>query len=265
MQILLKISRIILITALMACLPAGFVPAEEKAAVADDLAGLEEQLRVRPLDPRLHREMVNLYMPLTGFRDDAAALATFRAQAEQRPRDIQNLLHLAQAQFRMQNYQELIVTAQRILEINPRVGMAYVYLADAYYDLGDYQQVIHHFEVLAKLQRRPPDQPKYSQRLGRAFYYTGRYEDCIRVFSQVLPLAQIPRDRQFDIRTDISAVGMFYAGLAAYRLERYAQAKEAFMRAQELFAAAPNDYRDLEKNILARYLEKLQWVTALDY
>lgn len=265
MKIQLKSYKIIVATAVLICLPVGFVAAQDKAAGADELPGLEEQLRVRPLDPRLHKEMVDLYLPLQGFRDEKAALRTYQAQAEMNPRDITTLLHLAQAHFRMQNYKEMIAAAERILAINPRVGLAYVYLADAYYDLGDYAKVIHYFDLLAELQDRPPDKPKYSQRLGRAFYYTGRYEDCIRVFAQLPPLERIPRNRQFDIRADISAVGMFYTGLAAYRLQRYPQAKEAFTRARDLFAAAPNDYRELEKKILDRYLAKLQRVKLLDY
>lgn len=237
-------------------------PRPEPARILTDyeeslLNKMEDELMRAPINPEIHNAMADYYFPDKDFKDSHQALEYYLKVLEVSPKDPDLLRKIALLYFRFNNYPEAIHYSQKIIESDPsKTAGAYVLLADSYFDLKDFGKTVEYFDRLFQLDSHKPRKLIYSQRLGKAYYYLGRYQDTIQVFQLVPRLNQIPRERLSSLTADISGVAYFYLGLSYFKTGQYGAAKTGFQEALNFFTVSNTDWRKKEIEIIKLYLNK---------
>lgn len=222
------------------------------------LKKLEEEVRLAPINPQVLKSMTDYYIPDPAFDDQRKALDHYLKEAALTPKDGEILQKIAWVYFKLADFPEVINYANKILEAAPAMThVAYVLLADSYYELRDYKKTVAYFDRLSQLDSYNSNKPVYSQRLGKAYYYLGRYQDTIRIFRPLPRLSEIQGGRFYSLRTDISGVAYFYLGLSYFKLGQIMETKDALSEALELFRISNSGWRNKEIEIIKMYLEKL--------
>jgi len=224
----------------------------------DQIKKLEEAVRLAPINPEVLKSMTDYYIPDPAFKDHNKALEHYFKAAALDPKNGEILQKIAWVYFKKANFPEVINYANKILEVAPAMThVAYVLLADSYYELRDYEKTVAYFDQLSQLDSYKSDKPVYSQRLGKAYYYLGRYQDTIRIFQPLPRLSEIQGGRFYSLRTDISGVAYLYLGLSYYKMGQPVEAKDSLADALELFLASGTGWRKKEIEIIQFYLQKL--------
>ncbi|MBV9265121.1 MAG: protein kinase, partial [Acidobacteriaceae bacterium] len=137
-----------------------------------------------------------------------------------------------------------VAAYQKAIELKPYNWVIYVYLGNAYFGLGKYEDAAQTFK---KVQLLDSDRPEGFEGEGRAYFSEGHYQECIH-----------PYERALEFGDDAATLANL--GVAVFYLGDYERALILFRKAYELEKKAVNAQNVADAlNMFGRYAEAQQF------